>query len=304
MITKKIRYEAKNLNKNQIVLDIETTGLSALYDKLVVLGLVSYIGDTSYIIQYFAEDDSEEEKLLHFFIEKAKDKEIITYNGDSFDLPFLNTRLLSHNLQANIIFDSIDIYKIIRSKRHLIDFDSMKLMDIEKLIDIDRNDPSRYKTISKLTEDITFRHKPEPILIHNQNDLMSTEKLINFEDIIKESLSISYKDYTFSLIDAHINNDVAKIELEVSKDLMDSYFTSPSYQLQIKENRLTLYITVVYGKISPKLGGHVTKNIFHIESSSDYKINPDLLIIKEGRIFNVENILKHSLEIIKENLSL
>lgn len=304
MITKKIRYEAKNLKKNQIVLDIETTGLSALYDKLVVLGLVSYIGDTSYIIQYFAEDDSEEEKLLHFFIEKAKDKEIITYNGDSFDLPFLNTRLLSHNLQANIIFDSIDIYKIIRSKRHLIDFDSMKLMDIEKLIDIDRNDPSRYKTISKLTEDITFRHKPEPILIHNQNDLMSTEKLINFEDIIKESLSISYKDYTFSLIDAHINNDVAKIELEVSKDLMDSYFTSPSYQLQIKENRLTLYITVVYGKISPKLGGHVTKNIFHIENSSDYKINPDLLIIKEGRIFNVENILKHSLEIIKENLSL
>lgn len=304
MITKKIRYIANNLKKNQIVLDIETTGLSSLYDKLVVLGLITYEGDTSYIIQYFAEDDSEEVKLLEMFLEKAKNKEIITYNGDTFDLPFLMTRLKLNKLESNILYNSLDIYKIIRSKRHFINFDSMRLMDIEKLVNIERNDPSRYKTISKLTEDIKTRDNPKPILIHNQNDIIATEQLINVEDLIKEKLSIDYKDYSFYLINAQISNDVAKISLESSKVLMDSFFTSPNYQLQTKENTVTLYFTVIYGKINPSLGGYVTRNIFNLTNNSDYKINPALLSIKEGRMYNCKNILKYSLKIIIENLNL
>lgn len=304
MITKKINYNANNLKKNQIVLDIETTGLSSLYDKLVVLGLITYEDNTTYIIQYFAEDDSEEVRLLNLFLKKTKDKEIITYNGDTFDLPFLNTRLEINKLESNILYKTMDIYKIVRSKRHFINFDSMKLMDIEKLVNIERNDPSRYKTISKLTEEIKIRDNPKPILIHNQNDIIATEQLMNIENIIKEKLSIRYKDYSFYLINAHISNDVAKISLESSKELMDSYFTNSNYQLQTKSNIVTIYFTVIYGKIHPSLGGYVTRNIFNIISDSDYRINPALLSIKEGKMYNCKNILKHSLKIIKENLIL
>lgn len=304
MITKKINYNANNLKKNQIVLDIETTGLSSLYDKLVVLGLITYEDNTTYIIQYFAEDDSEEVRLLNLFLKKTKDKEIITYNGDTFDLPFLNTRLEINKLESNILYKTMDIYKIVRSKRHFINFDSMKLMDIEKLVNIERNDPSRYKTISKLTEEIKIRDNPKPILIHNQNDIIATEQLMNIENIIKEKLSIRYKDYSFYLINAHISNDVAKISLESSKELIDSYFTNSNYQLQTKSNIVTIYFTVIYGKIHPSLGGYVTRNIFNIISDSDYRINPALLSIKECKMYNCKNILNHSLKIIKENLIL
>jgi len=304
MITKKINYNANNLKKNKIVLYIETTGLSSLYDKLVVLGLITYEDNTTYIIQYFAEDDSEEVRLLNLFLKKTKDKEIITYNGDTFDLPFLNTRLEINKLESNILYKTMDIYKIVRSKRHFINFDSMKLMDIEKLVNIERNDPSRYKTISKLTEEIKIRDNPKPILIHNQNDIIATEQLMNIENIIKEKLSIRYKDYSFYLINAHISNDVAKISLESSKELIDSYFTNSNYQLQTKSNIVTIYFTVIYGKIHPSLGGYVTRNIFNIISDSDYRINPALLSIKEGKMYNCKNILNHSLKIIKENLIL
>lgn len=304
MIIKKISYKAKNLKKNQIVLDIETTGLSSVYNTVVVLGLLTYENNATYIIQYFAERDLEEERLLRHFLDKVAGKEIVTYNGDTFDLPFLMTRLNSNKIDSNQIFDSIDIYKILRSKRHLIDLESMKLMDIEKLVNIERNDPSRYRTISKLTEEIKFRDNPEPILIHNQNDLIATEKLINIEELIKEKLSIDYANYRFSLVDAHISNDVAKIVIESSTMIMDSYFTTSNYQIQTRNKTICIYFTVIYGRISPDMGGYVTKNIYGINSSSHYLISPKLLTIKEGRVYNVKNILNHSLEIIKENLIL
>ncbi|MDD7306349.1 MAG: ribonuclease H-like domain-containing protein [Peptoniphilaceae bacterium] len=304
MITKKIRYQANKLKKNQIVLDIETTGLSSLYDKVVVLGLIGYENKTSYIIQYFAENDLEEKRLLEIFLKKSFDKQIITYNGDSFDLPFLKTRLKAYKLQDNIVYKGIDIYKIIRSKKHLIDFYSMKLVDIEKLIDINRNDPSRYKSVSKLTKEIKKRENPRPILIHNQNDLIATEKLIDIDLIIKNMLSLTANNYTFYLLDISISNNIAKVILESSNELVESYFTKKNYQLQTKARQIIIYFTVLYGKISPNIGGYVSKNIFNLKDSSNYKINPNLLVIKEGKMYNTKNILNYSLAIIKENLNL
>lgn len=160
------------------------------------------------------------------------------------------------------------------------------------------NDPSRYKSNSKLTEEIEFRDKPEPILIHNQNDLIATENLINIEEIIKDKLSVKYKDYKFSLISAQIN-DVAKVVVESSNKLLDSYFSTANYQFQSKDNKIIIYFTVIYGRISPKIGGYVTRNIYGIEKSP-YKINPQMLIIKEGRMYNYQNILNFGLEYKRE----
>lgn len=304
MITNKIMYKSSNLKKNEIVLDIETTGLSPIEDKLVLLGMITYEKDIAYLIQYFAENDSEEKKLLTLFLEKSKNKKIITYNGDIFDLPFLKSRLKINKLESDLFFETFDIYKIIRAKKYYIDFDSMKLIDVEKMIDIERNDPSRYKSRSKLNDLIKSRDNPKPILIHNKNDLISTENLIDIENIIKKKLSIKFNSLVLYFVSSSINNDLIKIELEASKSLGDSYFTSPNYQLIINKKYITIYTGVLYGKISPQIGGYVTKNIHNLESKSNYKINPNLLILKEGRRYNCPNILNFCLSIIKENLIL
>ena len=64
MITFKKRYYFKNLKDNEIVLDIETTGLDSSVDKLVLLGIILVENNKSYLIQYFAENDLEEKRLL------------------------------------------------------------------------------------------------------------------------------------------------------------------------------------------------------------------------------------------------
>ncbi|WP_394018197.1 ribonuclease H-like domain-containing protein [Anaerococcus cruorum] len=153
MITYKKRYYPENLNKNEIILDIETTGLDSQHDQLVLLGFITYENHKCYIIQYFAEDNSEEQRLLEIYLKMIEDKKVITYNGDKFDIPFLNMRLDYHKLFP-VFPETLDIYKLISRHRKYFVFESMKLMDIEKSIGIFRNDPSRYKVISKLTEDI------------------------------------------------------------------------------------------------------------------------------------------------------
>lgn len=301
MITYKKRYFPENLNIDEIILDIETTGLDSLRDNLVLLGFIVFEGEKSYIIQYFAEDNFEEERLLKIYLKMTADKTIITYNGDKFDIPFLNIRLDNYGLEP--IFPATkDIYKTIYSHRKYFTFESMRLMDIEKHIGIFRNDPSRYKVISKLTEDIKKRDKPRPIMIHNENDLIATEKLANINDYFIRELSINIDKYIINLKSVWINNDICQINLESSKTLTESYFSSNNYELRTSFNTIEINIQILYGRFDEKNTGFVTLNTFTLENVSLMNVDPNLLIIRENYLYNYKNILNLSKKIIENHL--
>ncbi|WP_394023326.1 ribonuclease H-like domain-containing protein [Anaerococcus martiniensis] len=301
MITYKKKYFSENLNKDQIILDIETTGLDPLRDNLVLLGFIVFEGEKSYIIQYFAEDNFEEERLLKIYLKMTTDKTIITYNGDKFDIPFLNIRLDKYGLEP--IFPATkDIYKTISSHRKYFTFESMRLMDMEKHIGIFRNDPSRYKVISKLTEDIKKRDKPRPIMIHNENDLIATEKLANINDYFTRELSTNLDGYIINLKSVWINNDICQIILESTKTLTESYFSSNNYELRTSSNTIEINIQILYGRFDEKHTGFVTLNTFNFENESLMTVDPNLLIIRENYLYNYKNILNLSKKIIENHL--
>lgn len=301
MITYKKKYFPENLNKDEIILDIETTGLDPLRDNLVLLGFIVFEGEKSYIIQYFAEDNFEEERLLKIYLKMTADKTIITYNGDKFDIPFLNIRLDKYGLEP--IFPATkDIYKTISSHRKYFTFESMRLMDMEKHIGIFRNDPSRYKVISKLTEDIKKRDKPRPIMIHNENDLIATEKLANINDYFTRELSTNLDGYIINLKSVWINNDICQIILESTKTLTESYFSSNNYELRTSSNTIEINIQILYGRFDEKNTGFVTLNTFNLENESLMTVDPNLLIIRENYLYNYKNILNLSKKIIENHL--
>ena len=301
MITLKKKYISKNLNTNQLVLDIETTGLDSSLDYLVLLGLIYQIDGKTYIIQHFAEDNSEEIRLLKIYKKLVENKEIITYNGDIFDIPFLNQRLIKYNMDP-IFPDSLDIYKVISSKRKYFDFQSLRLMDIEKEVGIYRNDPSRYKVISKLTEDIKKRDNPKPIMVHNENDLIATEKLANAEEFFKNELSINTKLSNIYLKNVNINNDICQINLESAANIGQAYFLTDNYEFRANKNEIEINIQVIYGKLDEATNCHVAFNNFMIKNQSNVSIDPNLLIIRENYIYNYKNILLLCKKIIENNL--
>lgn len=301
MISKKIKINGENLNENDLVLDIETTGLDFNIDKLVLLGLVKRDKSNTYIYQYFAEDDSEEVILLKIFLNEIKCKRLVTFNGDNFDIPFLNSRLVKYNLMPVFPENTLDIYKIIKWHSKFFAYDSMKLMHIEKLIGIERNDPSRYKVISKLTKDCLIRDKPYPILKHNENDLIATEALSNIEDFYKEQLSRQSKIGKFWLSRANINKDIGNFVFESEKNLGDLYVAENNYQVIIEAHTIKLNIHVLYGRFNESVNGFVSINNFDIKNESDIEINDKLLIIKENSIYNYKNLLNLCKKIIENH---
>ncbi|MBS5988419.1 ribonuclease H-like domain-containing protein [Anaerococcus hydrogenalis] len=303
MLCVRYPFNVKNLKKDECILDIETTGLDPNTDSLVVLGLIYFNKDKFYIDQYFAKNDKEEIRLLKIYKEKIKSRKLITYNGDVFDLPFLNIRLIKNNEKA-VFPENKDIYKIIKSKRKLVEFNSMKLIDIEKRFGIERNDPSRYKVISKLTDEIKNRNNPWPILIHNKNDLISTEAISNIKEVIDDKLSFKVNNYKIHLDKAYIDKNIANIEFESNHNLDDSLFQGYNYNFMIKNKSIILKLIVLYGKLSKDASGFVAVNKFNVENKGYYKINNNLISIMENGIFSVENILNIMKFLIKKNLDL
>lgn len=303
MLCVRYPFKEKNIKKDECILDIETTGLDPTKDSLVVLGLIYFYKDNFYIDQYFAKNDNEEFKLLKIYKKKIKDKKLITYNGDIFDLPFLNIRLINNNLDP-VFPDNKDIYKIIKSKRKLMEFESMKLSNIEKRFGIERNDPSRYKVISKLNNEIENRNNPWPILIHNKNDLIATETISNIEELINDKLSFKINNYKVYLDKAYINKDIANFEFKSNIDFDESFFQGYNYNFKIKNKTIILKLIVLYGKLSKNSSGFVCVNKFNIINNGNYIINNNLISIMEDGIFSTENILNIMKTLIEKKLDL
>ncbi len=271
----------------------------------MVLGLIYFDNRKNkfYIDQYFSNNDKEEIKLLKIYKEKIKNRRLITYNGEIFDLPFLNIRLIENKLEP-VFPENRDLFKIIKSKRKLIEFESMKLINIEKIVGIERNDPSRYKVISKLSDKDENRNNPWPILIHNKNDLIATEAISNIEEIINNKLSFAIKNYKIYLENAYIEKDIANLEFRSNKKLENSLFQGENYSFSIKEKFIKLKIMVLYGKLSKNSSGFVSVNNFNLENKGIYKINKNLIAIMEDGIYSCENILNVMKFLIEKNLDL
>lgn len=302
MISIKKRINDNKLVTDDLVLDIETTGLDINRDKLVLLGIVKRHTNKTYIYQYFAENDDEEIRLLNIYLREVQNKKLITFNGDNFDIRFLNARLIDHKLFPVFPDRSLDIYKVIKWNSKFFSYDSMKLIDIEKLIGIEREDPSRYKVVSKLTDDLIRRENPYPIIKHNENDLIATTALATIKDIYKEKLSISTKIGKIHLYNANINKDIGNFEFRAYNYLDELYLAENNYQLIIKDDIIKLNLHVLFGKFNNNITGFVTINNFAINNVSDIEINNNLLIIREENLYNYHNLLNLCKKIIENHI--
>jgi len=115
-----------------IFLDIETCGLSAA--PLFLIGLM-FLKEKNFVFnQLFARDYSEEKELLvylnHFVTEYPL---LVTFNGKSFDIPFIIDRSIANRVKFNYNPDHIDLLHESRRKwkMHL---PNCKLQTIEKYI--------------------------------------------------------------------------------------------------------------------------------------------------------------------------
>ena len=82
-----------------VFLDIETTGLSPKNSVCYLIGL-AYYKDTSFeCTQFFADTPGDEPVILQEFLSYiSRFKAVVTYNGDTFDIPYIISRCKCNSL--------------------------------------------------------------------------------------------------------------------------------------------------------------------------------------------------------------
>jgi len=96
-----------------VYLDLETTGLRST--PLFLIGLMYSEGEDLILDQLFARDYTEERATLSFVSELLASCDVlVTFNGNTFDVPFLADRMTFHNLPMVMPRSHVDLLPISR----------------------------------------------------------------------------------------------------------------------------------------------------------------------------------------------
>ena len=180
-----VSYDISVLGKPEEILffDIETTGLSADYCTIYLIGCVYYSDGCWYLKQFFADSvNAEGEILLHFFTTLSGYPVLIHFNGDTFDIPFVYKRAdklhIPHKIY-NII--SIDLYKKIKPFKNILGLPNCKQKSIETFLGINRTDKYNGGQLIEIYKDYLLTHSRKELdllILHNADDLKGLPKLL------------------------------------------------------------------------------------------------------------------------------
>lgn len=164
--------------------DIETTGLSAAYSTVFLIGTVSFRNGQWTLTQYFAEHASEEKEILSaFFASAASHDVLIHFNGTTFDIPYLNTRAAACHLTCttqNKI--SVDLYRTFRPLKNVFSLERMNQSSLESLVRWHRQDRLTGKQMVSLYRKYDASGEPglrDLLLLHNHDDMLGMTKILN-----------------------------------------------------------------------------------------------------------------------------
>lgn len=280
-----IKYEHYNSNKlpniineiipnnNFVIFDIETTGLNPTYNKVILIGLL-YIKNKDIIVieQLFCNNSKKESKLLETFKNKIKNFDYyITFNGGNFDIPFLNKRLIKNNINFSIDpFYNIDLYKIVKKNKNILNLENCKLKTIEKFLGINRED-----TISGSDSVILYRKYEKTlnkdlkkkILLHNYEDIRYLLPTLNILNFIDKNNILPFIPFEI------VYNNSLKIQIINCKIKKDFLIISGKFKGNINQDYIYYDHTLAFELLKENNEFHLKIPILNIKLSNNDSIS-------------------------------
>lgn len=311
-----IKYK-NYFNESKICfVDIETTGLSNKYNSIYLIGILYPESKNNHWIlkQLFAENIEEEATILEGFVSLMTGYDmIITYNGESFDLPFIRERLkrykIEYELQSSL---SMDIYRKAKTNKHLLNVENLKLKTLERYLGLYRKDIYTGKDCIQFYYDYLKTNDEElmaRILQHNYDDLYYMLDILKILDIIKDkkSIAIVNKDDTINLSIDNLNilGDQLLVNGKVhDKKIVKLIYYGNNYSIYFDADfNFEIRIETSSGMVAPHEKGiyiDTKKYLLPNLSSSpiEYDLPLNILLLKVDKQFIIENIKNLLIEII------
>ena len=188
------------------VLDIETTGLASSRAKVILIGLLTYTDRGVRITQFLAENHYEESRVLDAamdFLESERIGYLITFNGQAFDVPFINARLDACFAGRSLCLYDFDLFRFLKLSTDLkTRIGSLSQKSVENYYGIldDRGD-----TISGRESVIMFEEYAltgnstleKIILTHNREDVLHLNRLMYLAPADIDDLHAALAKYGF-----------------------------------------------------------------------------------------------------------
>ncbi|MCD8150816.1 MAG: ribonuclease H-like domain-containing protein [Clostridiales bacterium] len=177
-------FQQHYLTEDMLLFDIETTGLSPAQNQIYCIGC-GYLSEEEVVIElFFAENKMEEGPVLDAFLELLNTHNtIITFNGTTFDLPFVKKRIAhrksSHASSADKPLlpenlKSIDLYREATGMKSLLRLPSYRQKSIEQFLGCSREDKYDGGQLIEIYHQYAARPDPELLsllLLHNLEDV-------------------------------------------------------------------------------------------------------------------------------------
>lgn len=179
--------------------DIETTGFKAEYCTLYLIGCTYFEDGGWRTIQWFADEKGQgcEIDILKSFLAFLESfKTLITFNGTTFDLPFIRKKCKLFGLSYSFDnFTQLDIYHTIRPYKHFLGIENLKLKSVEEFLGLCRKDQfsgreliSVYQNYLNTSDERLY----EFLILHNFEDIkgmLDILPILSYPDIFNETFN-------------------------------------------------------------------------------------------------------------------
>ncbi len=173
-----------------LFIDIETTGLSPRNSELYLIGAGFYKDGKWMVSQFFAQSTAQEEEVLSAFSDFSRSfSKLVHFNGDRFDIPFLQRKYEEYKLSDPFEkMESFDLYKHVKGYKTALGLPDCKQKTIELFLGIDREDKydgGKLIAVYKDYEESRDDELQRLLLLHNFEDVKGMLKLLpilNYEE--------------------------------------------------------------------------------------------------------------------------
>lgn len=307
------------------VMDIETTGLNPDSDKIILGGLLIPHNSGVKTMQFFSETNNEESTLLDEYLSELNNVDVlISYNGNHFDLPFINKRLVKNRIRQNVntvpftclpLHQSFDLYRIADQYSNLRKLlPNLKQKTVETFMGLwsDRTDQISGAESVELYNQYLRTGSPlirDTILLHNIDDILQLSRLLKILDKLDLHKIMFHSGFVVSNIEKKLfikKIEVKKDHLSISglhKNIhMDYHYYGISHEAKLSREK---------GDFSLKISSRTINNCIYIDLD-EFKFDCNVLekypgyhsgylVIKDSKNINYAEI-NHLIRIILKDI--
>lgn len=268
------KYSYFNINET-LFFDIETTGFTARNTKLYMIGVLYADASTGigHTIQWFLDDYKDEAALLCEFISLAgKYKYLIHYNGQGFDIPYMEEKLKKYNILFDFSdFTHIDLYKYASQIKNIFKTENLKQKTMESFFELNRED--LFSGGDLITVYYDFMEKKDEravdfLLLHNYEDLKGMITLVN----ILAYYNILSGKYTLSTFTTE--SSIGSDSTEKKETIIELILDTPVPQ-RVSFGHQEFYMTAFSNKLKIKINVYTGELKFFYPNYKDYYYLPE-----------------------------